>query len=52
MFTEEVEDDEVKVEQIKKEVTKVSIEGFSWHIQFLAKVNYRNILIGFMRHIL
>ena len=27
MFTEEVEDDDVKVEQIKKEVTKVAIES-------------------------
>ena len=27
MFTEEVEDDDVKVEQIKKEVTKVTIES-------------------------
>ena len=27
MFTEEVEDDEVKVEQIKKDVTKVVIES-------------------------
>ena len=27
MFTEEVEDDDVKVEKIKKDVTKVSIES-------------------------
>ena len=38
MFTEEVEDDDVKVEQIKRETTKVSFEEpkeddlyYGWH---------------------
>lgn len=42
MFTEEVEDDDVKVEQIKKEVTKVAIESPIVKEEIEDEYNFRN----------
>ncbi len=42
MFTEEVEDDDVKVEQIKKEVTKVAIESPNAKEEVEEEYSFRN----------